>query len=86
MSHFACTERVTCKVMTNKHYDTVSFQRKTSLPVLRRRRWRNAPEVERRSPYPLPLTPYPLPLTTSPFLSGSDLIEQVSGETAKKDV
>ena len=79
MSHFACTERVTCKVMTNKHYDTVSFQRKTSLPVLRRRRWRNAPEVERRSPYPLPLTPYP-------FLSGSDLIEQVSGETAKKDV
>jgi len=43
--------------MTKKNYDTIFLQRKTTLPVLRRRRWRNAPEVERRSPYPLPLTP-----------------------------
>ena len=40
-------------VMTKKNYDTIFIQRKTTLPVLRRRRWRNAPEVERRSPCPL---------------------------------
>ena len=72
--------------MTKKNYDTIFLQRKTTLPVLRRRRWRNAPEVERRSPYPLPLTPYPLPLTPlsiqhlDDFLSTFFLKNDTNGE------